>query len=210
MESRDNIFHILFHYRAIGVNKDKPNSAVQPQVNPSTRSERNTEAPIRKSSEIHHLAPRDKTQVLQYRNVGVNKDQTSSAVQPEVSSSTRTEKNTEAPVRKSSEIHQLAPRDKTHFLQYRNIGGNKVQPISAVQPEVRSSTSNNKNTEAPVKKISEIHHLAPRNKTQILHCPPSLKRKALDEVYTSTHLFLCSYFIFCLLEEKFCVSTGSE
>ncbi|KAL0834255.1 hypothetical protein Bca101_086144 [Brassica carinata] len=167
--------------RAIGVNKDKPNSAVQPQVNPSTRSERNTEAPIRKSSEIHHLAPRDKTQVLQYRNVGVNKDQTSSAVQPEVSSSTRTEKNTEAPVRKSSEIHQLAPRDKTHFLQYRNIGGNKVQPISAVQPEVRSSTSNNKNTEAPVKKISEIHHLAPRNKTQILHCPPSLKRKALDE-----------------------------
>nr|VDD48829.1 unnamed protein product [Brassica oleracea] len=167
--------------RAIGVNKDKPNSAVQPQVNPSTRSERNTEAPIRKSSEIHHLAPRDKTQVLQYRNVGVNKDQTSSAVQPEVTSSTRTEKNTEAPVRKSSEIHQLAPRDKTHFLQYMNIGGNKVQPISAVQPEVRSSISNNKNTEAPVKKISEIHHLAPRNKTQILHCPPSLKRKALDE-----------------------------
>lgn len=199
MESRDNIFHILFHYRAIGVNKDQPNSAVQPQVNPSTRNERNTEAPIRKSSEIHRLAPRDRTQALQYRNVGVKKDQTSSAVQPEVSSSARNEKNTEALVRKSSEIHHLAPRDKTQVLQYRTIGGKKDQHSSALQPEARSSISKDRNTEAPVKKISEIHHLAPREKTQILHCPPSLKRKALDEVYTSTRIFLSSYFmhIFC-------------
>ncbi|CAG7886972.1 unnamed protein product [Brassica rapa] len=167
--------------RVIGVNKDQPNSAVQPQVNPSTRNERNTEAPIRKSSEIHRLAPRDRTQSLQYRNVGVKKDQTSSAVQPEVSSSTRNDKNTEAPVRKSSEIHHLAPRDKTQVLQYRTIGGKKDQHSSALQPEVRSSISKDRNTEAPVKKISEIHHLAPREKTQILHCPPSLKRKALDE-----------------------------
>ncbi|XP_009131866.1 uncharacterized protein At4g18490 isoform X2 [Brassica rapa] len=167
--------------RAIGVNKDQPNSAVQPQVNPSTRNERNTEAPIRKSSEIHRLAPRDRTQALQYRNVGVKKDQTSSAVQPEVSSSARNEKNTEALVRKSSEIHHLAPRDKTQVLQYRTIGGKKDQHSSALQPEARSSISKDRNTEAPVKKISEIHHLAPREKTQILHCPPSLKRKALDE-----------------------------
>lgn len=199
MESRDNIFPILFHYRAIGVNKDQPNSVVQPQVNPSTRNERNIEAPIRKSSEIHHLAPRDRTQALQYRNLGVKKDQTSSAVQPEVSSSARNEKNTEAPVRKSSEIHHLAPRDKTQVLQYRTIGGKKDQHSSALQPEARSSISKDRNTEAPVNKISEIHHLAPRDKTQILHCPPSLKRKALNQVYTSTRIFLSSYFmhIFC-------------
>ncbi|XP_018445151.1 uncharacterized protein At4g18490 isoform X2 [Raphanus sativus] len=116
--------------RAIGVNKDKPNSAVQPQVNPSTSTERSTEAPIRKSSEIHHLAPRNKTQVLQYRNIAGNKDHSSSVVQPE---------------------------------------------------EVRSSISKDRNTGAPVKKISEIHHLAPKEKIKSLHCPPSLKRKALDE-----------------------------
>ncbi|XP_048638347.1 uncharacterized protein At4g18490 isoform X2 [Brassica napus] len=167
--------------RAIGINKDQPNSAVQPQVNPSTRNERNTEAPIRKSSEIHRLAPRDRTQSLQYRNVGVKKDQTSSAVQPEVSSSTRNDKNTEAPVRKSSEIHHLAPRDKTQVLQYRTIGGKKDQHGSALQPEARSSISKDRNTEEPVNKISEIYHLAPRDKTQILHCPPSLKRKALNQ-----------------------------
>ncbi|XP_048601443.1 uncharacterized protein At4g18490 isoform X2 [Brassica napus] len=167
--------------RAIGVNKDRPNSAVQPQVNPSTRNERNIEAPIRKSSEIHHLAPRDRTQALQYRNVGVKKDQTSSAEQPEVSSSARNETNTEAPVRKSSEIHHLAPRDKIQVLQYRTIGGKKDQHSSALQPEARSSISKDRNTEAPVNKISEIHHLAPRDKTQILHCPPSLKRKALNQ-----------------------------
>ncbi|KAF8097423.1 hypothetical protein N665_0289s0012 [Sinapis alba] len=168
--------------RVIGANKDQPSSAVQPQVNPSTNYERNTEAPNRKSSEIQHLAPRDKTQVLQYRNIGANKDQTSSAVQPEVISSPRNEKHTEAPVRKSYEIHHLVPRDKTQLvLQYKNIGGSKDQPSSAVQPEVRSSISKNTNTDVPVKKISEIQHLAPRDKPQILHCPPSLKRKALDE-----------------------------
>ncbi|KAF3528717.1 hypothetical protein DY000_02037344 [Brassica cretica] len=174
--------------RAIGVNNDQPNSAVQPQVNPSTRNERNTEAPIRKSSEIHHLAPRDRTQALQYRNVGVKKDQTSSAMQPEVSSSARNETNTEAPVRKSSEIHHLAPRDKTQVLQYRTIGGKKDQHSSALQPEARSSISKDRNTEAPVNKISEIHHLAPRDKTQILHCPPSLKRKALNQSSEIHHL----------------------
>jgi hypothetical protein len=63
----------------------------------------------------------------------------------------------------------------------RTIGGNKDQPSSAVQPEFSSSISKERNTEAPVKKSSEIHHLAPRDKTQTLHCPSSLKRKALDE-----------------------------
>ncbi|CAH8276155.1 unnamed protein product [Arabidopsis lyrata] len=63
----------------------------------------------------------------------------------------------------------------------RAIGVNKDQPSSAVQPELSSSISKERNTEAPVKKSSEIHHLAPRDKTQILHCPSSLKRKALDE-----------------------------
>ncbi|CAH8345360.1 unnamed protein product [Eruca vesicaria subsp. sativa] len=63
----------------------------------------------------------------------------------------------------------------------RNVGGNKDQSSSAVQPEVRSSISTDRNTEAPVKKISEIHQLAPRDKTQTLHLPPSLKRKALNE-----------------------------
>jgi hypothetical protein len=58
-----------------------------------------------------------------------------------------------------------------------------------VQPEFSSSISKERNTEAPVKKSSEIHHLAPRDKTQTLHCPSSLKRKALDEVYSSTHSF---------------------
>ncbi|KAG7547028.1 hypothetical protein ISN44_As12g023150 [Arabidopsis suecica] len=63
----------------------------------------------------------------------------------------------------------------------RTIGGNKDQPSSAVQPEVSSSISKERNTEAPVKKSSEVHHLAPRDKIQIQHCPSSLKRKALDE-----------------------------
>ncbi|KAJ4912596.1 Uncharacterized protein Rs2_07217 [Raphanus sativus] len=152
----------------IGANKDQPSSAVQPQVNPSTSYERNTEAPIRKSSEIHHLAPRDKTQVLQYRNIGGNKDQPSSALQPEVISSPRNEKHTESPVRKNYEMHHLAPRDKTQLLQYKNIGGNKDQPSFLVQPDVRSSINKDENTEAPVKKISEIHHLTPRDKPQIL------------------------------------------
>lgn len=58
-----------------------------------------------------------------------------------------------------------------------------------MQPEDSSSISKERNTEAPVKKSSEIHHLTPRDKTQILHCPSSLKRKALDEVYSSTHIF---------------------
>ncbi|KAJ0236863.1 hypothetical protein HA466_0255470 [Hirschfeldia incana] len=115
------------------------------------------------------------------RAIGANKDQSSSAVQPQVNPSTSYERNTEAPIRKSSEIHHLAPRDKTQVLQYKNIGGNKDQPSSAVQPEVRSAISKDINTEASVKKISEIHHLAPRDKPQTLHCPPSLKRKALVE-----------------------------
>ncbi|KAL0873868.1 hypothetical protein Bca101_023573 [Brassica carinata] len=115
------------------------------------------------------------------RAIGANKDQPSSAVQPQVNPSTSYERNTEAPIRKSSEIHHLAPRDKKQVLQYKNIGGNKDQPSSAVQPKVRSSISKDINTEAPVKKISEIHLLAPRDKPQILHCPP-LKRKAVDEV----------------------------
>ncbi|CAE6189053.1 unnamed protein product [Arabidopsis arenosa] len=63
----------------------------------------------------------------------------------------------------------------------RAIGVNIDQPSSAVQPELSSSISKERKTEAPVKKSSEIHHLAPRDKTQILHCPSSLKRKALDE-----------------------------
>ncbi|KAL1222915.1 hypothetical protein V5N11_013386 [Cardamine amara subsp. amara] len=63
----------------------------------------------------------------------------------------------------------------------RAIGVNKDQPSSAVQPEVSSYISKKRNTEAAVKKSSEIHHLAPRDKTQILQCPSSLKRKALDE-----------------------------
>ncbi|EOA15459.1 hypothetical protein CARUB_v10004153mg [Capsella rubella] len=62
----------------------------------------------------------------------------------------------------------------------RTIGVNKDQPSSGVQPEVSSSLPKEKHTEAPVKKISEIHHLVPRDKVQILHCPSSLKRKALD------------------------------
>ncbi|CAL9225946.1 unnamed protein product [Arabidopsis halleri] len=63
----------------------------------------------------------------------------------------------------------------------RTIGVNKDQPSSAVQPELSSSISKERNTEAPVKKSSEIHHLVPRDKIQIQHCPSSLKRKALDE-----------------------------
>ncbi|XP_013703781.2 uncharacterized protein At4g18490 isoform X2 [Brassica napus] len=62
----------------------------------------------------------------------------------------------------------------------RTIGVNKDQPSSAVQPEVSASISKDRNIEAPVVKGSEIHHLAPRDKTQIMHFP-SLKRKALDE-----------------------------
>ncbi|XP_010439844.1 PREDICTED: uncharacterized protein At4g18490-like isoform X2 [Camelina sativa] len=63
----------------------------------------------------------------------------------------------------------------------RTIGVNKDQPSSAVQPEVSSSISKERKTEAPVKKSSEVHHLAPRDKTQILHCPSSLKRKADED-----------------------------
>ncbi|XP_010496234.1 PREDICTED: uncharacterized protein At4g18490-like [Camelina sativa] len=63
----------------------------------------------------------------------------------------------------------------------RTIGVNKDQPSSAVQPEVSSSISKEINTEAPVKKSSEIQQLAPREKTQILHCPSSLKRKADED-----------------------------
>ncbi|KAF3490259.1 hypothetical protein F2Q69_00056974 [Brassica cretica] len=62
----------------------------------------------------------------------------------------------------------------------RTIGVNKDQPSFAVQPEVSASISKERNIEAPVVKGSEIHHLAPRDKTQIMHFP-SLKRKALDE-----------------------------
>ncbi|XP_013594172.1 PREDICTED: uncharacterized protein At4g18490-like isoform X2 [Brassica oleracea var. oleracea] len=62
----------------------------------------------------------------------------------------------------------------------RTIGVNKDQPSFAVQPEVSASISKEINIEAPVVKGSEIHHLAPRDKTQIMHFP-SLKRKALDE-----------------------------
>lgn len=68
-----------------------------------------------------------------------------------------------------------------NFFHYRTIGVNKDQPSSAVQPEVSASISKDRNIEAPVVKGSEIHHLAPRDKTQIMHFP-SLKRKALDEV----------------------------
>ncbi|VVB12578.1 unnamed protein product [Arabis nemorensis] len=71
----------------------------------------------------------------------------------------------------------------------RTIGVYKDQPSSAVQPEVSSSINKEKNTETQVKKSSEIHHLAPRDKTQILQCPTSLKRKALDEVDPSTQIF---------------------
>ncbi|XP_024005623.1 uncharacterized protein At4g18490 isoform X3 [Eutrema salsugineum] len=63
----------------------------------------------------------------------------------------------------------------------RTIGVNKDQPSSAVQPEVSSSISKERNTEAPVKKSSEIHHFVPKDKKQTLQCPSSLKRKALDE-----------------------------
>ncbi|KAL0659338.1 hypothetical protein Bca4012_079923 [Brassica carinata] len=62
----------------------------------------------------------------------------------------------------------------------RTIGVNKDQPSFAVQPEVSASISKERNIEAPVVKGSEIHHLASRDKTQIMHFP-SLKRKALDE-----------------------------
>ncbi|XP_010434524.1 PREDICTED: uncharacterized protein At4g18490-like isoform X2 [Camelina sativa] len=63
----------------------------------------------------------------------------------------------------------------------RTIGVNKDQTSSAVQPEVGSSINKERITEAPVEKSSEIQHLAPRDKTQILHCPSSLKRKADED-----------------------------
>ncbi|CAN8325145.1 unnamed protein product [Cochlearia groenlandica] len=68
-----------------------------------------------------------------------------------------------------------------NLLQCRATGVNKDQPSSVTQPEVISSISKERETKAPVTKGSEIHHLAPRDNTQILHCPSSLKRKALDE-----------------------------
>ncbi|CAH8390005.1 unnamed protein product [Eruca vesicaria subsp. sativa] len=63
----------------------------------------------------------------------------------------------------------------------RTTGVTKDQLSSLVQPVMNSSISKERNAEAPVKKGSETHHLAPRDKTQLLHCPSSLKRKALDE-----------------------------
>ncbi|XP_018478515.1 uncharacterized protein At4g18490 isoform X2 [Raphanus sativus] len=63
----------------------------------------------------------------------------------------------------------------------RTIGVTKDQSSSLVQPVVNSTISKERNTEASVKKGSESHHLAPRDKTQLLDYPSSLKRKALDE-----------------------------
>ncbi|KAF3591539.1 hypothetical protein DY000_02026845 [Brassica cretica] len=63
----------------------------------------------------------------------------------------------------------------------RTIGVTKNQSTSFVQPVVNSTTNKERNTEASVKKGSETHHLAPRDKTQLLDYPSSLKRKALDE-----------------------------
>ncbi|KAJ0263651.1 Uncharacterized protein HA466_0039570 [Hirschfeldia incana] len=63
----------------------------------------------------------------------------------------------------------------------RNTGVTKDQPSSLLQPVVNSTISKERNTDASVKKGSESHHLAPRDKTQLLNYPSSLKRKALDE-----------------------------
>ncbi|XP_013737233.2 uncharacterized protein At4g18490 isoform X2 [Brassica rapa] len=63
----------------------------------------------------------------------------------------------------------------------RTIGVTKDQSSSFVQPVVNSTTGKERNTEASVKRGSETHHLAPRDKTQLLDYPSSLKRKALDE-----------------------------
>ncbi|CAH2078638.1 unnamed protein product [Thlaspi arvense] len=63
----------------------------------------------------------------------------------------------------------------------RTTGASKDQPSSAVQPQISSVISKEINTEPPVKKGSVIHHLAPRDRTQLLHCPSSLKRKAVDQ-----------------------------
>ncbi|KAG2260971.1 hypothetical protein Bca52824_068050 [Brassica carinata] len=63
----------------------------------------------------------------------------------------------------------------------RTIGVTKDQSSSLVQPVVSSTISKERNTEASVKKGSETHHLARRDKTQLLDYPSSLKRKALDE-----------------------------
>ncbi|KAG5406726.1 hypothetical protein IGI04_012845, partial [Brassica rapa subsp. trilocularis] len=63
----------------------------------------------------------------------------------------------------------------------RTIGVTKDQSSSFVQPVVNSTTGKERNTEASVKRGSETHHLAPRDKTQLLDYPSSLKRKALEE-----------------------------
>ncbi|KAH0935200.1 hypothetical protein HID58_012317 [Brassica napus] len=67
------------------------------------------------------------------------------------------------------------------FFNCRTIGVTKDQSSSFVQPVVNSTTGKERNTEASVKRGSETHHLAPRDKTQLLDYPSSLKRKALDE-----------------------------
>ncbi|KAL0738050.1 hypothetical protein Bca4012_014260 [Brassica carinata] len=63
----------------------------------------------------------------------------------------------------------------------RTIGVTKDQSSSLVQPLVNSTISKERGTEATVKKGSETPRLAPRDKTQLLDYPSSLKRKALDE-----------------------------
>ncbi|KAF8107568.1 hypothetical protein N665_0119s0033 [Sinapis alba] len=63
----------------------------------------------------------------------------------------------------------------------RTIGVTKDQYSSLLQPVVNSTISKERNTDASARKGSATHYLAPRDKTQLLDYPSSLKRKALDE-----------------------------